>query len=835
MPMFKNFYRFSAVLAVFACATSAIADQAPNPRSAVAVSAANARSGSGKVVTRGDGTAGTVVSRGGDVSDRSANVSGRSAATTVRTGRNVVQTGNLTNRAAVTSARSAVKASPARSAVAGTKVANPRSAVKAISKSGASRAMTQSRATAVFGDISKIGGGYAQCREAYATCMDQFCAGANDTFRRCYCSDKYTEFSDTEAALDQAKVLLQQFEDNNLNAVDKTAAEVNAMYTATVGEAAIKNDVSGAQSILNEIGDLLSGKKKITTPEPEKKSFDLSSLDFTINVDDIWGSSNSLFDTSSKRSSVDMTKLSGRALFDESSKQCLEIVGDSCTSDAILNMSISAYNIMISQDCNLYEKKIDTQREAVKNTVRQAEKYLREARLEEYRSHNSADVNECIGNVRTALLMDTACGADYKRCMDYTGLYINQTTGEPIYSPLLFKLVEIINLYNGGNTSSDVLSYNKEFDKFLDTKKVFAAKALDSCRDIADTVWTEFKRTALLEIAQAQDEKIEEVKNSCVSTMSECYDTQSGALKDFDKTTAQASGALAANAARAMCADKVAACAALYAPNNKTGCKFNAQGQVENAANCGLSQLLDFVALTDSVKIAEGCAQAVTNYAKEICAPASSEEDKAYPWGCRLLDRAKLEKNLLDRAAVYCNVKPAAGDNRLDNGLTQISTTVRSLVDSISAELQAQLSSECEVADGVWMSAETKEGETTTYCANGGKVVEGMCSGDKGETYEMFDSYTVTLANGAAYVSSPEREEASFYSATKISSNVHKNAAMTYGVCLRNDVKMHCEMQGSLATYNSETKTCEFTDDWYAAKCTLLNGTMIEGSCYLNE
>ena len=51
-------------------------------------------------------------------------------------------------------------------------------------------------------------------------------------------------------------ILLAQFEDNNLNAVDKTAAEVDAMYSATIGEAAIKNDTSAAQSVLNEIGDL---------------------------------------------------------------------------------------------------------------------------------------------------------------------------------------------------------------------------------------------------------------------------------------------------------------------------------------------------------------------------------------------------------------------------------------------------------------------------------------------------------------------------------------------------------------------------------------------------
>ena len=126
--------------------------------------------------------------------------------------------------------------------------------------SSASRA-SSARATAVFSDISKIGGGYADCRDAYATCMDQFCASANDTYRRCYCSDRFIDFRDTTNALDTASTMLADFQNTNLDAVDKTAAEVNAMYTASEGEAAIKRDTSASQKLLDSITDILSGKK----------------------------------------------------------------------------------------------------------------------------------------------------------------------------------------------------------------------------------------------------------------------------------------------------------------------------------------------------------------------------------------------------------------------------------------------------------------------------------------------------------------------------------------------------------------------------------------------
>ena len=142
-----------------------------------------------------------------------------------------------------------------------------RSAIKQkIGGAGLSRAGT-ARATAVFNDITKIGGGYSDCRDAYATCMDQMCANANDTYRRCFCSDRFADFRETSDKLDEALRMLSDFQDNNLNAVDKTAAEVNAMYTATAGEAAIKRDTSASQQLLDSISDVLSGKKKTDTKQ----------------------------------------------------------------------------------------------------------------------------------------------------------------------------------------------------------------------------------------------------------------------------------------------------------------------------------------------------------------------------------------------------------------------------------------------------------------------------------------------------------------------------------------------------------------------------------------
>ncbi|MBE6458070.1 MAG: hypothetical protein E7011_04685 [Alphaproteobacteria bacterium] len=801
--VFKHLGQFSAVFATVFGVSAASGVQAPNPRSSI-IANATQRS-DGRTISRGNGDSGQVV----NVSARSAirraapvNVA-RSAAIS-QTERNVARQ-NSHSVGRVESAR-ATAINSARSAIG---INTPRSTAN-VSNSGLARAATSARATAVFNDISKIGGGYATCREAYATCMDQFCANANDTYRRCYCSDRFLDFRDTEYALDEAKTLLMQFEDNNLNAVDKTAAEVNAMYSATVGEAAIKKDTSAAQSILNEIGDLLAGKKKATTTSNPYNSVGVLSLDFSADIGDIWGdaTSSSIFDTST---GVDLTSLEGQALYQAVNKQCMQMIGAQCESKPVVDMATSAYSILITQDCNAYEKSINAKREGVKQTVRQAEKILRDARLEEYRAHNSSDVNECVAKVRTAMTSDAACGVNYKRCLDYSGAYVNQTTGEPIYSPRLFQLENLITL---DGTDADVLAQNDKFNAFLNTKRMYANTALDTCRDLADIVWEEFKRTALIEIAQAQDEKIEEVKMSCVSTMSECYDTQTSALRDFDTSTAQAAGAISAYAAREMCREKVVACAALY--GNNTQCQFDDNGHItaENSKSCGIVQLLEFVDTVDTVRVAEGCATAIDNYIKDLCTPNAG--DVGFPWNCRnlplrIIDDAdapeKTFEGLVQKYAVdMCSDPTVDKDERVFEALpVQTQNQVRKSVDDVVEQMEYLLTELCDDVGGYWMEPGSQGGN------------------------DIMAFYTAVYGLGN----------------TRAANNGKKDSVATWGRCVDPTVMLYCQdyidaldiksnSGQPLATYDPVKDECVMTDEWYEMQCKELGTGYFEGGvCYV--
>ena len=678
--------------------------------------------------------------------------------------------------------------------------------VGAIKKGGKnlSRAAS-SRATAVFNDITKIGGGYSNCRDAYATCMDQLCANANDTYRRCFCSDRFQDFRDTADRLDDALRMLAEFQDNNLNAVDKTAAEVNAMYSATAGEEAIKKDTSASQKLLDSISDVLSGKSS-STQNTKQSLNSLGVLDlsgFGAMDDDIFGGgSSSIFGGDSGPNVAD---LEGKALYDNATKQCSEITRESCGSDAMFNLAKSAYSIMITQDCNAYEKNISTKKASVEETVRTAEKYLREARLEEYRAHNSQDVNDCLAKVEEAIKKPMACGPNYEKCVDPSGMLVDTNTGEARPTQALFKLNSTIVL----DGSANVLGANPDFDKWLESKKIFATTALDTCRDQSDVVWTEFKRSALIRISQAQDDIIQNVKDSCVVTIKECYDEQTGAMKDLDTTKMQSTDAIAAVTARGMCYDRVQACAALY--GDPDGCKYDDRTKTltpVEGKKCGLQSLLTFVDTVDAVKVAEGCESALTKYAKELCpdSTAGDGDGETVPYGQCFTTRDGKKKSKSElRAAMDLRRKTFCAEDLVNNDDSNTLqeqnafnvNIMEQIIKDIYASIGLTFTSGCtddKEINGVWVSGDDISRPNPAMLAQ--------------KFYKKYYGTEITDAKQLEEFNIPEM-----------------------GWCVLGDVKSQCENMGTeYATYETSGEnsgSCKLSQTWYKHVCEdILGGTL---------
>ena len=896
--MFGKFLKFSVVLALFPVV--AFGAQAPNPRGGNARNTASSNNEANveKAIRR---SATTVIARSVEKNGRknrtvvrarpASAVSARATVARVaRDGNHVVSSTANVSRAAIGKKSSNIVRS-----------AKNNNIVRAAAPVNVSRAGV-ARATAVFSDVSKIGGGYAACRDSYATCMDQFCAVANDAYRRCFCSERFVSFRNTSDSLDQALSMLADFQNKNLDAVNKTAAEVNAMYTASEGEAAIKRDTSASQKLLDDIGELLSGNKrykKATAVIPASTgTLNISSL-FSSNSGDVFSGdsifdsdSGSLFSQVANSNSTNMSDLEGEALFNAANRQCSAVSHSECSSDAMFNLARSAYSIMVTQDCNLYEKNINAKKESVQETVRTAEKYLREARLEEYRAHNSPDVNSCLNKVEEAIRQPTACGENYERCLDYTGRYINSTTGEPIYSKALFDLNNLIVL----DGSADVVGANSGFSDFLEDKKMFVTQALDTCREIADVVWAEFKRSAIIQIAQAQDAKIQEIKDNCVQTISSCYDTQTGSLaKLATKEITTTTGAISAIAAHDMCKDQVLACAALY--GDPTACVYNDQDKTlkdNGTGTCGLKSLLAYVNTVDSIKVAQGCETSLREYAKELC---SGDGEDDYPWGCRLYTKSKLETLLKERAELVCGenlyapsnggggngggnpvaaaklkkvispqhraaqnaggsellAQPVApsgenGNNYQDidqniiAGITGSSNIVSKIIKEIKRDLGVKLAYACEgITDEgrlMWVSMiENDVGNRS------GLTKDDVLEISPGWMRAVFgtDSDLKYLSVGYYYVHGfTITIPGTGLKKDMWSSSESRWLSTGWGLCIRPSTRLMCLNQkgedGTVyGTFDTNTNTCKLSTEWYKQKCAEIGGYVSGSGCYIGK
>lgn len=494
---------------------------------------------------------------------------------------------------ASTTARNATSNTIARGAISNTNYGNVRTATR------------PARATLTMNTVhsNTFGTGYNTCRDAYFTCMDQFCSTANDTYRRCACSSKLGEVQSRERALSNAADQLSDFHNLNMAVIDKTAAEVTAMTTATTGEftQSISKDNSASASALAGISDVLSKTKN-------KSLSTQGTLDIAGNINEIWS-------TSDLAGGTNIANLTGEALYNAVHAQCSQMVIDKCPDQTTQNMVVSAYGMYIENDCSLIISELDKKLTNANKTIRDSEREMNLARLENYNAHNSTSINDCIAQVRVDITANTACGPDYIHCLDITGRYLNIETGEPIYSPNFYQLESQVSL------SGDILTNetNRLLVAELNKKRNYATRGLDTCRDIADAVWDEFMRQAITEIYQGQQERIRNVKNECLDVVNKCYDTQSQSLKDFSNVKEQLLLGSRLELSEQMCREKLDACSNLY-----------------GGGSHGMAELITAMHDITSQQIAKDCQTTLFAYARDLCAVPSNDSLHAYPFACRV-------------------------------------------------------------------------------------------------------------------------------------------------------------------------------------------------------
>ena len=546
----------------------------------------------------------TTTSRNSNNSSNRTNAKIISRSTTQRT-----DTQNVTSRTTATKAnqRSATTVRSATTRPTIKSQQTSRSATRSgntISRKTTPISRTTRAATVVPGmESNTFGTGYNTCRDAYFTCMDQFCATQNETYRRCSCSSRLNEIKQRENLLSQTASQLQDFQDFNLSVIDKNSAEVTAMISASSGEALASKskDKSESAQQLTNISNVLS-----KTKSPALST--AGTLDAGGDIKQIWS-------TTDLADGANISNLTGEALYNAVHSQCVALISQSCSSNATLNMVVSAYGMYIENDCTALANNLDSKINAAKGSVRDTEREMHNARLDNYNAHNSTYINECVANVRKDLTAQNACGPNFIHCLDVSGRYLNRNTGQPIYSPQFYQLDGQISL------SGDILSNqtNRLIIAELNRMRVFAAGSLDKCRDLSEQVWEEFLRQSVAEIYQEQQARIRQVKNECLDVVNTCYDEQNQSLKDFSNIKEQLLLGQRLELSEELCQEKLDACSNLY-----------------GGGADGLKELLIAMHEITDAKIAQNCKVALEGFARDMCSTPSNDTLHTYPYACRV-------------------------------------------------------------------------------------------------------------------------------------------------------------------------------------------------------
>lgn len=545
-------------------------------------------------------------------------------------------------------------------------------------------------------DAAAFGDDYTACRDAYFTCMDQFCASADETYRRCICSSRLNEIKQKQSALTQSTDSLNIFRDLNMDVIKKSAAEVTAMTSATTGEqiAATAHDNSESAQTLSTIGDILAQSKKTSLSNA-------GTLDAGGDISAIWS-------TTDLASGANIANLTGDTLYNAVNAQCADMVSATCPASS-LNMVISAYGMYIENDCSALASNLSKQKNTTNSAIRETGREMGVARLENYDAHNSLSINDCIASVRQDLTQNTACGPDFVHCLDITGLYLNIDTGEPIYSTSFYNLANQISL--SGNILNN--QTNHMIVNSLNNKKIFAEKSLDKCRDLSGDIWDEFMRQAIIEIHQKQNEKIRQVKTECLGVVNECYDAQTAQLKDFSNVKDQTLLGLNLETVEDLCREKLDTCSNLY-----------------GGGPDGLSALVNAMHDIVSQRIVAECQNLLMEFGNNLCAVQSSDTLHSYPYTCRVyspgdqryasiaacndtssVDTAtcgtdyanSLYQRFVNYAMQVC-IRPSEYESLANNVPTLVLQDINIVMDKMRISMGTELSRECERLGGVWVT-----------------------------------------------------------------------------------------------------------------------------------
>ena len=393
---------------------------------------------------------------------------------------------------------------------------------------------------------------YSKCKTVYYECMDEFCANKDTNLRRCACSSRIHEFDDIKKQLSNAEDKMLNF-NQRLLTVNLDKEDAAAINVATEGELGFSTkDTSASEKLLQKITDSLnnSGDSKISN--------NLSAISLSLDIDSAWDSVDST-------SGIATSAKSGVDLYNAANPVCIAMAKEVCSDDE-LDIAKDGYKLTIQQDCDTVAKSYKTQYNSALEKIYESSALLDMSRLNVYQQRNSDDTLTCKKKILNQLSDTSVCGENLYKCLDMTGQYIDPSTGNAFLSENLSELSNLLQEPTDGGRWSK-LQHNDSFVNFLDSKKKFLEPAIKQCQDISDMVWQDFLDDALAQIKLAQNAKLEEIRQSCTTLVSECKTNALQSLSDFDARALSTFNVVSDKTANKMCSEVETACSGLMGDN----------------------------------------------------------------------------------------------------------------------------------------------------------------------------------------------------------------------------------------------------------------------------
>lgn len=320
------------------------------------------------------------------------------------------------------------------------------------------------------------------CQQKYDGCMDSFCMIDNASGGRCLCSDRNAELDSVLAEIEKLDQQSYQMATTGVERIEMGADADAAMATANAVAADLRGD---------------NDKKSA------RKSLDLTMWNSTVDFDgddDVWAD----------ESTNVIEGKTGDALYRVSHQICVAQIPECAGEMSMLQMM---YSQRIKSDCAAYENSLKQQKNASANKLSVAEKALREAALEQYRTANKYDLGQCTVEFKNCMISTGGCGDDFSKCAsvvasDNTNVRKSRRSKNTTYA------------ITGATTTIEIST--STYDTLV-AKKPLCETVTKQCVAVADQVWDTFLREVAPQIKSAELIAEDNARQSCISSISDCF------------------------------------------------------------------------------------------------------------------------------------------------------------------------------------------------------------------------------------------------------------------------------------------------------------------------